>query len=229
MKTRIIHTKIWKDDFFSELTPTEKLLFIYFVTNERINIIHCYEITDREISFDTGIDRSAIGVFKQKTQAAGKFYFFKNHVYMCNAEKYETYTGEKNEAAKKKLIQEMNQEEKDWYTKIVDTPIDTPIYTPSIGTINHNTEIRSNNKGGVGGKETVTKKVISEIVEKYSVPELFVLSKFDDLCNWADEKPSNMRGRNWIATLKNWVKRDSLKIKQEEKKHGRRISIIPIR
>jgi len=148
MKTRILHTKLWKDSFFSKLSISEKILFVYFLTNEKVNIIHCYEITDREIMFDTGINSPTIEVFKQKVTEAKKMFFFKDFVYLYNATKYENYTGGKNEAAKEKLIDEMNPEIKGWFINIKNNPINTSIdrgiYTPSIGTINHKSEIINN-------------------------------------------------------------------------------------
>jgi hypothetical protein len=57
-----------------------------------------------------------------------------------------------------------------------------------------------------------------------------VRSKFDDVCNWEDEKPGRMKGRNWKLTLMNWVKRDAIKIRQEEndKRSGiSKIEFIP--
>lgn len=72
-------------------------------------------------------------------------------------------------------------------------------------------------KGGVGGnekkfskREYVTDDVMAEIADKYQVPISFVRSKLDDVCNWEDEKPGRMRGRNWKMTLVNWVKRDAI-------------------
>lgn len=149
MKSRILYTKIWKDEFVSGLTPSDKLLFVYFITNERVNLIHCYEITEREISFDTGIDRDKIALFKEKLQTANKMHFYQNYVFLRNASKYETYSGIKNEKAIGQLLKIMPSDVLAWYNNIKNTPIDTPMHTPSIGTINHKSEI-INIEGGVG-------------------------------------------------------------------------------
>lgn len=123
MNTRILHTKIWKDEFVAGLTPTEKLLFVYFLTNERVNIIHCYEITEREIIFDTGVDRGILGSFKEKIETAGKMLFYKNYVYLKNAARYEKYTGDLNETAKKSLMGKLPTDVNRW--------LDRGIYSPS--------------------------------------------------------------------------------------------------
>lgn len=213
MTTRMIYTKLWKDEFFAGLNPTEKLLFIYFITNERVNIIHCYEITEREIVFDTGIDRGIITRSKEVFQEAGKISFFNNYIFLRNADKYEKYKGEKNDSAKEKLLSLMSKDTLDWLNKIKDGGIDTPMK----GSINHKSEIinqKSENRGIVKGdnKLELSTEELQEIADKYQVPFAFVLSKLDDVNNWVDEKPSKARGRNLKATLRNWVKRDAISL-----------------
>ena len=59
-KQRIISTKFWDDTYIINLDPTEKLLFLYFLTNPLTNISGIYEISLRRIAFDTGIDSEMI-------------------------------------------------------------------------------------------------------------------------------------------------------------------------
>jgi hypothetical protein len=59
-KQRYINTKFWDDPYIVELDPSEKLLFLYFLTNPLTNIIGVYEISMRRISFDTGFDNDMI-------------------------------------------------------------------------------------------------------------------------------------------------------------------------
>lgn len=141
MNTRIIHTKIWKDDFFSSLNPTEKLLFIYYLTNERVNIIHCYEVTERELYFDTGLDKSTIAKAKEKFSESNKLQFYKNYVFLTNATRYESYKGPQNEKAKSNMVRKMPSDVIDWYFKQFDRGNNTPKHTRQIGTINHKSEI----------------------------------------------------------------------------------------
>ena len=90
MKTRIVETKFWKDEYVVSLTIEQRLLYVYFLTNERVNIIHCYEITDREIEFDTGIDRGIIQTTKKKLNADGKIGVNGNYICLLNAWRYST-------------------------------------------------------------------------------------------------------------------------------------------
>lgn len=73
-------------------------------------------------------------------------------------------------------------------------------------------------------KETITKdniqkkyKSIKElnnidfenISQKYNVPIDFVLSKYDDMVNWHESTGKNKK--DWVATLRNFVKTDAIK------------------
>jgi len=74
-------------------------------------------------------------------------------------------------------------------------------------------------------KETIQKKVyipikdiseshFQEISKKYNVPISFVRSKYDDMLNW-HESTGKMK-KDWIATLRNFVKKDAIKIRRDQ-------------
>lgn len=100
MKTRIIHTKLWQDSYFVELNNKEKLLFIYFISNEYVNICGAYEIQDRRICFDTDINSSDLTKIKTKFEKDGKFIFVDGWIKVNNIDKYNNYRfSERNEKA----------------------------------------------------------------------------------------------------------------------------------
>lgn len=105
MKTRILHTKLWSDSYFAELGRHEKLLFLYLITNEKINMVGCYELSDREISFWTGLTAVEISEAKEKFQKDGKFFFIDNWVKVVNHDKYNNYgNGSKQEVSYRKEL-----------------------------------------------------------------------------------------------------------------------------
>lgn len=59
-KRRYINTKFWNDGYVSDLDPIEKLLFMYFLTNEHTNISGVYEVPLKVVAMETGIDKSMI-------------------------------------------------------------------------------------------------------------------------------------------------------------------------
>ncbi len=56
---RKIHTSFWADTFVQDLDTDHKLFYLYLLTNERTKQCGIYEISKKQISFDTGysIDR----------------------------------------------------------------------------------------------------------------------------------------------------------------------------
>lgn len=59
-KLRSVNTKFWDDPFVEELTPSEKLLFLYLLTNPLTNLLGIYEITLKRISYDTGLTKETV-------------------------------------------------------------------------------------------------------------------------------------------------------------------------
>jgi hypothetical protein len=59
-KNRYVDTKFWIDTYIINLDPIEKLLFLYSLTNPHTNIAGIYEISIRQIAFDTGIDKDMV-------------------------------------------------------------------------------------------------------------------------------------------------------------------------
>ena len=52
---RTISTTTWKDSKFQDLNMQEKLLFLYALTNQQTNLMGVYEISKKQIIFDTGL------------------------------------------------------------------------------------------------------------------------------------------------------------------------------
>jgi hypothetical protein len=57
---RTIDTATWDDPWFAELEPDAKLLFLYFITNRRTTACGAFEITQRAMQFETGLDAARL-------------------------------------------------------------------------------------------------------------------------------------------------------------------------
>ena len=136
METRIIHTKFWKDNYIESLDHKGKLLFLYLITNETINICGIYEIGDKAIKYDLDLTQDELDSYKKKFQDDKKFEFFKGWVKIINVDKYNRFTGPKNEVARQNQLLRVPKE---LYT------IDTSIHTSIDTTHNHNTNHYPNN------------------------------------------------------------------------------------
>jgi len=71
---RYISTSFWDDEWIQTLDPSEKLLYLYFMTNPLTNIAGVYKVTDKRISFDTGFNIDTIRHIMDKFKKAGKAY-----------------------------------------------------------------------------------------------------------------------------------------------------------
>jgi hypothetical protein len=85
---RQIHTKIWKDQWFLDLDPEHKLLFIYLFGNERASISGIYELPKRVIAFETGLDMETLDRGLRLFEEAQKAYVRDGVVWVRNLRKY---------------------------------------------------------------------------------------------------------------------------------------------
>lgn len=92
---RQIHTQIWRDNWFLDLGPDEKLLFIYLFSNDNSNLAGLYELHDRIIMLETGLDRSRIKEIVTKFESAGKVFYRDGVVWIVNMQKYHSNAGAK--------------------------------------------------------------------------------------------------------------------------------------
>ena len=59
-KQRFISTSFWDDPWVQSLTPINRYLYLYLLTNTLTNIAGVYEISTRRIAFDTGLTKPVI-------------------------------------------------------------------------------------------------------------------------------------------------------------------------
>lgn len=59
-KSRIVDTIFWEDNYTANLDPTEKLLFLYFLTNGSTNICGIYQITLKKVAVETGFEKDMV-------------------------------------------------------------------------------------------------------------------------------------------------------------------------
>jgi hypothetical protein len=103
-KNRYINTAIWKDPWFADLPSTEQHLFMYLITNHQTNIAGVYEVSLREVAFDTGIDQEEVKrIFRDRFQPDGKAFYEVGWVVMKNWLRHQTFNP-KTAAAVAKLF-----------------------------------------------------------------------------------------------------------------------------
>lgn len=57
---RKVHVSFWRDEFIEGLTPEQKYFYLYLLTNDRTTQCGIYEITVRQMCYDTGYNDETI-------------------------------------------------------------------------------------------------------------------------------------------------------------------------
>lgn len=83
-KQRYVNTKFWSDPYIVSLDTHNKLLFLYLLTNPYTEICGAYEISLRQIEFDTGLVDSLIQAGVRKLQADKKIVYKDGWVFLPN-------------------------------------------------------------------------------------------------------------------------------------------------
>ncbi len=92
---RYIETSFWDDTWVQELDPSEKLLYIYLLTNPLTNIAGVMELTVKRMCFDTGFNSDTINHILAKFEKARKVFRFENYIIIRNFPKHQKITSEK--------------------------------------------------------------------------------------------------------------------------------------
>lgn len=103
MKTRIIHTKFYQDNFILSLNQKERWLFLYLISNERVEKTGAYELPLSIAEVETGINKDEIIPIIKKFNP--KIIYVEGYVIIKNIKKYQDYS-----KGSKKQIESYNKE-----------------------------------------------------------------------------------------------------------------------
>lgn len=71
----MVNTRFWSDSYVCDLDPTEKYLFLYFLTCSLTSICGIYEIPIRNIAFETGIDKEMVEKILKRFERDGRMIY----------------------------------------------------------------------------------------------------------------------------------------------------------
>jgi hypothetical protein len=93
MKSRAFQSKFFVDPYIQTLGLKERYVYIYYLFNERVNWLGCYEISDRTVLFEIGdeITEKDLLSAKKKFSDDQKILFCNSYIILKNSEKYETH------------------------------------------------------------------------------------------------------------------------------------------
>lgn len=102
-KLRPINTHFWKDRYIRTLNPSEKILFLYLLTNEAAGLSGCYEIVVEQISLDTGLQLKKVTDGLEKLQKDSKIIFKDDWMVLLNFLRHQKLNANMGIAAGKEL------------------------------------------------------------------------------------------------------------------------------
>ena len=102
-KQRYINTKFWEDNYIIDLDANEKLLFLYFITNEKVDLCWIYEIHLKKIIMETWMDKDTIKKILDKFTADKKIYYIDWYIYIRNFKKNQSINPKIEEWIKRSL------------------------------------------------------------------------------------------------------------------------------
>jgi hypothetical protein len=98
-KLRSVSTSFWSDPWIEELSPSEKLLYIYFITNEKTNMLGIYEVSIKKICFETGLNKDVVLKSFDTFKESGKIKYEYNYIILVNFIKHQNYNPNMKKAA----------------------------------------------------------------------------------------------------------------------------------
>lgn len=86
-KQRSVSTKFWHDPWIQDLSIDQKLLYLYLITNEHLDLCGIYEISIRTISFECGLDNKSVSKALEAFQKSGKIFYHEGWISIKNFQK----------------------------------------------------------------------------------------------------------------------------------------------
>jgi len=226
MKTRIVFTKIWKDSYFSNLNQIEQLTFLFLITNDSVGLTGIYELDDRSITSALKITQQQFNKIKEKFMTDKKISFFNGWIKIHNHDKYNNYSGIKNEIAVNREISLISQEVIEnldrvsiGYPLLTDTLKGDTLNNHKSEIINHKSEtINQKPKTEFSRFEDLTDEVCQQVADQYQRSLQEVLDVKMDMEVWMGKSNKNKYSNYKLALMK-WV-RDSNKQSSNNFKKG---------
>jgi hypothetical protein len=81
-QSRMLKCKFWDDKFIEMLDPSEKLLYLYLLTNPLTNLAGVYEISIRRIAYDTGFEKDTVQKMLDRFEQAKKVFYFNEYSFI---------------------------------------------------------------------------------------------------------------------------------------------------
>jgi hypothetical protein len=79
-----VNDEFWTDTYVEDLDPSEKLIFLYLITNPLCNIAGIYEIKIKRIAYETGFDKEMVEKILGRFEKDQKIIRKNDWIIICN-------------------------------------------------------------------------------------------------------------------------------------------------
>jgi len=171
---RQIHTLIWKDEDFLEFKQAEKLLFIYFFSNESTTLSGLYKMPLKVVSFETGLSMRVINAALEKFEKLEKIFYRDGYVFVKKFQYYNRGGANVAIAIKKELDNMPDCEIKGLYMQYIhpNIPYQYPINTPPLSIVKNSKEKKSIVLGENGN--LITPNQLYEAIEEHELVTIWM-------------------------------------------------------
>lgn len=104
-RNRMVNTRIWSDPRVLDLDPSEKLLWVYLITNDHTSICGIYEIHPRVIAMETWFDKDMIEKILTRFTSDKKIKRYKNRIHLIKFTEHQA----SNPSVEKWIERELNE------------------------------------------------------------------------------------------------------------------------
>jgi hypothetical protein len=197
----MVDTIFWEDNYTANLDPTEKLLFLYFLTNSSTSICGIYQITLKKIAAETGVDKEMIEKILTRFKKDKKMFYENGWLGLRNFIKHQNQNSPKVKTGIENALKDIPETIK---ALVFDKRkgIDTLSHSNS----NSNSNLRESDYKSISFLKKLPKEEIQDIVSRYHFTEKQILSKAEDLVLYCESK--GKKYSNYKSFLLNALKKD---------------------
>jgi len=110
-KQRVVKDSFWSDPYVEDLDPSEKLLFLYLLTNPLCNVAGIFEIKNKRIAYETGFEKDMVDKILNRFKRDKKIIRHKDWIILINCAKNQS-TNPNIKKGMQRIIDELPDEVK---------------------------------------------------------------------------------------------------------------------
>lgn len=196
----MLENQIYNDNWFFDLTPEGKLLFIYLITNESCNLTGCYQIPLKVISTYTGLSQEKIT--KLFTTFKDKATYKNGWVIIPNYLKHNPMNNPNIEKAREKQLSLTPK----WVLEEIERV--TKGLPKGLATLQDNDNGKIKKEGGVGetkfkSLKSLTPTVLQELATEKRISLKDCQTTYTQMKDWLESKGKTYK--DYKAGLRNWI------------------------